>query len=69
MSLWRLRKKAIAAASTTERQKALTEAWQAVDRAVRPLGHGGGASNSPWNQGYERAKNQALNAILGLRDD
>lgn len=68
MSLWRLRKQAIAAAPSDERRRALTEAWQAVDRAIRPLGYGGGASNSPWNQGYERAKNQALNAILELRD-
>jgi hypothetical protein len=52
----------------SERFRALTEAWQAVDRAVRPLGYGGGVSNSPWNQGYERAKNEALNAILALRD-
>jgi hypothetical protein len=47
---------------------ALNEAWQAVDQAVRPLGHYGGASNSPWNKGYEQAKNEALNAILGLRE-
>lgn len=50
------------------RRKALTEAWQAVDRAIRPLGYGGGATNSPWNQGYEQAKNEALNVILELRD-
>lgn len=53
----------------TERDQALTEAWQAVDRAVTPLGYGGGATNSPWNKGYEKAKNEALNAILALRDN
>lgn len=46
----------------------LAQAWQAVDRAIRPLGYGGGASNSPWSQGYERAKNEALNAISALLD-
>lgn len=51
------------------RFRALGDAWQAVDRAIRPLGHGPGVgSNSPWNEGYERAKNEALNAILALRD-
>jgi len=44
--------------------KALNEAWQIVDRAVRPLGYGGGATNSPWNEGYEQAKNEAQNALL-----
>lgn len=58
-----------AEAEKRARRKALTEAWQAVDRAIRPLGYGGGASNSPWNQGYEQAKNKALNAILALRDE
>lgn len=50
------------------RREALTEAWQAVDRAITPLGYGGGVSNSPRNAGYEQAKNEALNAILALRD-
>lgn len=57
-----------ATAAGDERRRALTEAWQAVDRAIRPLGYGGGATNSPWNRGYEQAKNEALNAILELRD-
>lgn len=46
----------------------LTEAWQVVNRAVTPLGYGGDVTNSPWNTGYEQAKNEALNALLALRD-
>jgi hypothetical protein len=51
------------------RRHAFTEAWQAVDHATRPLGYGDGASNSPWNEGYEQATNKALNAILALRNE
>lgn len=47
-------------------ERGLRDAWQAVDRAIRPLGYGGGASNSPWNRGYEQAKDEALNAIYAL---
>lgn len=48
------------------RHKALTEAWQAVDRAVRPLGTECGQSR--WNAGYTQARDEACNAILELRD-
>lgn len=48
------------------RRKALTEAWQAVDRAVRPLGTECGQSR--WNAGYTQARDEAQNAILELRD-
>lgn len=47
----------------SERHKALTEAWQAVQREVVPLG-----GYSPWNEGFTTAVNKALNAILALRD-
>jgi len=47
----------------TERQKALTEAWQAVHAAVVPLG-----GYSPWNDGFTTARDKALNAVLALRD-
>lgn len=48
----------------SERHKALTEAWQAVHRAVTPLG-----GYSPWNDGFTTARDKALNAILALRDN
>jgi len=48
------------------RRQALTEAWQAVDRAVRPLGTECGQSR--WNAGYTQARDEAQNAILELRD-
>ena len=49
--------------------KALSAALAVVDRAVTPLGYYGGASNSPWNQGYEQAKNEATNALLAALQD
>lgn len=52
-----------ASSAPDERRKALTEAWQAVQREVVPLG-----GRSAWNDGYTTALNQALNAILALRD-
>jgi hypothetical protein len=48
------------------RRATFTEAWQAVDRAVRPLGTECGQSR--WNAGYTQARNEAQNAILALRD-
>lgn len=56
----------IAASETVvgDYERGLRDAWAAVDRAIRPLGHGAGvASNSPWNAGYEQAKNEALGVV------
>ncbi len=50
-------------AEPSERHKALTEVWQAVQREVVPLG-----GYSPWNSGFTIALDQALNVILELRD-
>lgn len=49
-----------------ERRKAFAQAMTAVDQVIRPLGYGGGATNSPWNQGYEKAKREALDALYAL---
>ena len=54
----------VAEQGPTKRQRALTEAWQAVHAAVTPLG-----GYSPWNDGFTTARDKALNAILGLRDE
>jgi hypothetical protein len=53
-------------AERDERRQVLAQAYEAVDRVITPLGYGGGATNSPWNAGYEQAKNESLNAIYAL---
>lgn len=66
MSIRALLRRAQAASDSKVRRQAFTEAWQAVDRAVRPLGTECG--QSPWNAGYTQARDEAQNAILELRD-
>lgn len=48
---------------STDYERGLRDAMTIVDRAIRPLGVPPGGTDSAWNTGYRRAKEQAIAAL------